>query len=221
MIKLRAINRGHRRPLPGRYLARVREVKCVQPEGILVVTFAMLSGSLPGQRGAVHRERYRLNREHADRLTALALAAQLLEPGEAREVDFLAAINRRVMLELQRGPLLNRRWTLQLARIEPASAAPADEPTEPPVPGSAPLATPSSWRSVAIERLGLSPRVCEILREEQLDPIKTLGDIAAWGLDRPLTDLRGIEESTAEEILAACERYWRERLEPDHAMPLA
>lgn len=68
---------------------------------------------------------------------------------------------------------------------------------------------PEVWREVALESLGISEKLLEKLAENGR-PIKTLGDIADWTKEFELTDIDGIGPAKAEDIQAACDKYWAE-----------
>ena len=63
-----------------------------------------------------------------------------------------------------------------------------------------------AWRSATIEDAGIPPAVCKILREN--NDIGTLGQLADWGNEFALTDLKKIGPAKAEQIQNATDDYW-------------
>ena len=72
-----------------------------------------------------------------------------------------------------------------------------------------PVATADeSWRAVTVEDVGISSAVCKILREN--NDIGTLGQLADWGKEYELVDLKKIGKAKAEQIQQATDDYWAE-----------
>lgn len=65
-----------------------------------------------------------------------------------------------------------------------------------------------AWRAVTLESLGLSGKLVDILVENDLDTMGKLADYTAG--EKLLTDLNGVGPAKAEEIEAACQKYWEQ-----------
>ena len=62
------------------------------------------------------------------------------------------------------------------------------------------------WKTVSVSKLGITEKLIAALQDHQL---RTIGDIATYtSNDGLLTDITGIGEATAEEILKALDRFW-------------
>jgi len=64
-----------------------------------------------------------------------------------------------------------------------------------------------AWRSATIEEIGIDPKICQLLRDN--NKIETLGQIADHCKDYELTDLKKIGKAKAEKIEAAMDAYWQ------------
>ncbi len=65
-----------------------------------------------------------------------------------------------------------------------------------------------AWRDVTIEELGFPPAICKILREDQDEPIVTLGDINNWCKQFSLDDLSGIGPAKVTIMEDCMEQFW-------------
>ena len=64
-----------------------------------------------------------------------------------------------------------------------------------------------AWRSATIEEIGIDPKICQLLRDN--NNIETLGQIADHCKDYELTDLKKIGKAKAEKIEQAMDAYWQ------------
>jgi len=81
--------------------------------------------------------------------------------------------------------------------VEPA--VPADE--------SALDESSESWQSATIEEIGIDPKICQLLRDN--NKIETLGQIADHCDNYELTDLKKIGKAKAAKIEEAMDAYWQ------------
>ena len=67
-----------------------------------------------------------------------------------------------------------------------------------------------SWRETTTEALGLSPGICEILRENE-KPITTLGELADWTSEYNLLDIPRIGKAKVDIIDETIDKFWKDR----------
>lgn len=69
-----------------------------------------------------------------------------------------------------------------------------------------------SWKAVPVTDLDLSPTIAKLLSEHSSadypNGIKTIGDIARYTEDHPLTGIKNIGQGKAEKIEEALEKFW-------------
>jgi len=90
----------------------------------------------------------------------------------------------------------------QLQEALGKSLVPADEEVAP----DAPVETAEAWRFATIEEIGIDPKICQLLRDN--NKIETLGQIADHCENYELTDLKKIGKTKAAQIEEAMDAYW-------------
>ena len=94
---------GTKFPKPGRYHVVVQRVdESFEKSDKIIVTFAVLAGTLPGQEDSEITEWFSTNEKALPRVKRFALADCVLKPGdEEREVTFAAAKGRDLVVEVE------------------------------------------------------------------------------------------------------------------------
>jgi hypothetical protein len=94
---------------------------------------------------------------------------------------------------------------LRIPTINPDGQPIAVEPTVP-ADEAALDESAEAWRAATIEELGIDPKICQLLRDN--NKIETLGQIADHCKDYELTDLKKIGKAKAAQIEQAMDAYW-------------
>ena len=96
------VGAGYKKLPPGRFHVEVVEVDETfqkQPQKVLV-TFEVLNGTAPDQKGRRHTEYFSISPNAMDRLKRLAMVCKLIGPGEQKEVSFNDALGADLIIEV-------------------------------------------------------------------------------------------------------------------------
>ena len=158
-------------------------------------------------------QRHYDDRKHAleERLGKLSIEQVRLKAAVKYNRDAMNTVTGYLEDHLARGvvrlPLFDRviPVDLRIPTLNPDGQPIAAEPAVP-ADGAALDELAEAWRSATIEEIGIDPKICQLLRDN--NNIETLGQIADHCKDYELTDLKKIGKAKAEKIEAAMDDYW-------------